>query len=113
MREFGIRFIFQAKDQNVVPNHVLTDLRREIAHVLQLCEFGDIVELPDNHFVNTWATPAIDVYDPIDNELYISFHWAYPLEHGSLYLLYTQYLESLYTFSNNLNMPLVFKTQYN
>ena len=111
MREFGFRFVFNAYHQNHPTAEVLFQLRREVARILEQSEFGDIIEITNEHrFQNFYATPSIDFFDEDTDSLHISYFMPYPLIHGNLYELYSNQLPQLQEFAENMNMPLTFHT---
>lgn len=115
VREFGIRFIFRGRpgDNSPMSNSTLFSLRREVARTLRNSEFGEVRELPNRRFRNTFAKPVIDVYDPIENELYISYYFIFPLHHGSIPAFQDIHVPILSEFATASGVELTIITMYN
>ncbi len=110
MREIGAVFVFKSNTDNLIPNQTLFELRREIARIMRDCEFGDIVEITPETFSNTFAHPNIDQFFPVENELHISYHWIFPLQHGNLMRIIYEEVPELHNFANRLGLVLTFRT---
>lgn len=114
MRELSIKFIFQGLGGEEMTNDTMFQLRQELARILNICEFGAIIQHADGTFENDFANPVIDTFIAFENELHISFLWLYPLTlgHGDIVTLITQYVPGLATFAENHNASLTFRTAF-
>ena len=112
MREFGIKFIFRSKTDNPISESVLYELRSEVAIHLEHCGFGGVVRQEDPVFENRYATPAINDYDPQEQELYLTYNWSWPLRHGNLTTLFTQCVPELESFADRMNVKLTFRSVF-
>ena len=63
-------------------NNQIYVIRREIARSLENSEFGNVVELEDNKFGNTFIIPTND--EATEESLELSYTFALPLRHGRL-----------------------------
>lgn len=111
MRELGLNFTFRSRDQNPISNHVVYVLRREVAQTLERHGLGAVVELPNQQFQNEIVAPAIDDFNPVENELHISYYMPFPLrEIIDFHRLFEDGIPDLENFTRNLNCELSFRT---
>lgn len=111
MREFGVKFLFEKKSDNPISEDILYQLRSEVSLHLEHSGFGAHQECGDgSQFRNEFATPAIDHYDPTDNELYITYYWPWPLRHGNLTTLFTQCVPELQDYAKRMGTKLTFRS---
>lgn len=79
---------FHTQDHSPICNSTLRQIREQVAQMLENSEFGRKLE-NDDQFGNEFAIPVIDQYFDVDNELFLSFSWVYPLRHGNFKELIT------------------------
>ncbi len=109
MRDFGATFLFSARNGGI-PNQTIYTLRQEVSRMFQTYGFGDVLETSPTTFANVNATPAIDVYDQVEEELHISYYWMFPLRVGDIMRLTIEGIPNLHIFANGLGCNLIFRT---
>lgn len=111
MREIGLNFTFRSNNQNRISNHVVYVLRREVAQTLSRYGLGAVIEQPDQRFQNAVVAPAIDDFNPVENELHISYYMPFPLRDLINFRgLFDDGIPVLENFSRNLNCEVTFRT---
>lgn len=94
--QIEITFTFFQTANEPIPNHTRTEIRREVANVFQNSEFGVVEEFGDDKFVNRFAVPLTDNYFEPENELFMSFVFAYPFAHGNFGALVSENIPRMY-----------------
>ena len=112
-----ISFAFFNRFHLPIENNILYELRREVARTFQNYGFGEIIEIENDKFANTFAIPVTDRYYEVEQDLFISFRIENPREinHGDLAGLLLHGIPDLqfWTRTRYLNMLLIPRINYN
>lgn len=96
--QIEISFTFFHQDNHPISNDLLFELRREVANVFQNSDFGVVEEFENDKFINTFAVPFTDNYFQPENELFISYVFAFPFAHGNFAALVSENIPRIYNF---------------
>lgn len=111
IREFGVKFVYQGRGDEPMDQNRQYQLRRGIAEALEHCGFGQIHERPGGHFDNELVRPAVDTYDLLDDILFISYYWYWPMRGpGDVTALLTQEVVNLHEEAAHLNINFTFRS---
>lgn len=94
----NVEIVFRAwrLDNEVIPNHILYELRKNIASMFEDAGLGMIQEREGDKFANDFIQPIIDDYYTDENILVIFYNIPYPFVHGSFSDLLTDYIPHLF-----------------
>lgn len=109
-----LSFIIKTREDNImvpIGRETAHQIRREVAQLMRESEFGEVTEIENGKFINTFAIPTIDelIYQ---NELHITYVWLFPLEtnHGDLEALLQHNILGFLDYIDNLDLVCVIKT---
>ena len=98
----SVLFGISHPDHQRLDNDTLYRLRREVAVMLEQAEFGEIQEIANSHFQNTYAIPVTDQYYETIDELIIEFAWFTHPVHGNLSFLFTEGIPHFHEVIRNI-----------
>ena len=109
-----ISFTFFHREHQNLNNDTIYAIRRRVAQMFEDSEFGLVLETDDDKFVNTFAVPMTDEYYTPENQLFISFHFAFPFHHGNPGTLLLQNIPRLFDWlrARDPALGLVTRTTY-
>ena len=99
MTRLSFQFLYRTHDP--IENHVVYNIRKDIANMMRDCEFGEVLEQDESKFINEYAIPTTDDLFIPENDLFISFAFELPLRHGNLARLLVEEIPQFYRHIND------------
>ena len=114
MPNISFSFTVSSQFHNNLSNHEIFAIRREIANIMEFSEFGRVTEIDVDKFANVFATPTTDAYFQPENELFVSYSFNFPLEHGNIPVLIMQGFPRLkQIIEEQLNLEVISRVVFN